>query len=135
MSLCKIPCQKNLATPNKNSGNNSRSCTAVKNPIKQDDEDFARIRSRRFQIERKSQGLTPPTWARSERCWDVLGRAAGRLSAVYSTGRGSSCARRMRTGNCLRWLRQWRGDGGEQSARGALCAVLEFGKRAACPPT
>src|SRR5947199_129141 len=108
---------------------------AVKNPIKQHDEDFARIRSRRFQIERKSQGLTRPAWARSERCWDVRGRAASRLSAVYSTSRGSGCAWRVRTGNCLRGLRQRRGDGGEQSPRGALRAVLEFGKRAAFPPT
>src|SRR5437016_1699667 len=96
---------------------------------------FLRVRSRWFQIEGKSKDLTRPTWTRGEGFGYVRGRAAGRLPAFYSAGSGSGCAWRMRTWNCFRWLRQRRSDGGEQSARGALRSVLEFGKRAAFPAT
>src|SRR5438128_2489343 len=106
---------------------------AVKNPVKQRDEDFARVRSRWFQIEGKSKDFTRPTWTRGEGFGYLRGRAAGTLSTFYSPGSGSGCGWRMRTCNCFRWLRQRRSDGSEQSARGALRSVLEFGKHPAFP--
>src|SRR5205809_502687 len=82
-----------------------------------------------------SARLKLPPGTRGEGSRYVRGRAAGRLSTFHSTRHGGGCARRMRTWNCFWWLWQRRSDGGQQSARGALRSVLEFGKRAAFPET
>src|SRR5204862_2710190 len=110
---------KKQCTGNEKCGNNLRSRTAVKNPANEGDQDFARVRSRRFQIERKGKGSPRPAWTRGEGSRYVRGRAAGRLSAFHSTRRGGGCARRVRTWNCCRWLWQRRSDDCQQSERGA----------------